>query len=45
MKQFVLDYTAVHNSTLDLCFSTHDTVISILWCKGAKCLLHPFIGI
>ena len=31
MKQFVLDYTTVHNSTLDLCFSTHDTVISILW--------------
>ena len=31
MKQFVHDYTMVHNSTLDLCFSTHDTVISILW--------------
>ena len=31
MKQFVHDYTTVHNSTLDLCFSTHDTVISILW--------------
>ena len=31
MKQFVHDYTTVHNSTLDLCFSTHYTVISILW--------------
>ena len=31
MKQFVHDYTKVHNSTLDLCFSTHNTVISILW--------------
>ena len=31
MKQFVHDYTKVHNSTLDLCFSTHDAVISILW--------------
>ena len=31
MKQFVHDYTTVHNSTLDLCFSTHDTVISVLW--------------
>ena len=31
MKQFVHDYATVHNSTLDLCFSTHDTVISILW--------------
>ena len=31
MKQFVHDYTTVLNSTLDLCFSTHDTVISILW--------------
>ena len=31
MKQFIHGYTTVHNSTLDLCFSTYDTVISILW--------------
>ena len=31
LKQFVHDYTTMHNSTLNLCFSTHDTVISILW--------------
>ena len=31
MKQFVHDYTMVHYSTIDLCFSTHDAVISILW--------------
>ena len=31
MKQFVNDYTIVHNSTLGLCFNTHYTVISILW--------------
>ena len=31
MKQFVHDYTMVHNSTLDLCFSRDDIVISILW--------------
>ena len=31
MKQFVHDYTTVHNSTLDLYFNIHDTVISILW--------------
>ena len=31
MKQFVHDYTTVHNSILGLCFSTHDTEIPILW--------------
>ena len=30
-KQFIHDYTMVQNSILYLCFSTHDTVIYILW--------------
>ena len=45
MKQSVHDYTMVHNSTLDLCFSAHDAVISILWNNWSdhKIILFPIM--